>query len=59
MNTDTPRDVMWYLALALGLLGIVASFVSVPGISPHAFWLVVLGFVLMVIAPLFRGISAS
>jgi hypothetical protein len=53
-----PATATWIIALVFGLLGILAHerIFRIPGLGVDSFWLVVIGFVLLLIAPLVRGI---
>ena len=50
MNLSAPKKVTWWVALIVGVVGILANFVTIPFISDYAFWFVVVGFVLLVLA---------
>ncbi|NIM95235.1 MAG: hypothetical protein GTO18_16175 [Anaerolineales bacterium] len=56
MKLSPPKNATWVLAVLFGLLGIVAYFVDIPLASDYAFWLIVIGWVLLVIGTLFKGI---
>ena len=58
MRLTPPAQTTWLIALVLGLLGIVirTGALRLPGLGIDAFWLVVIGFVLLVIAPLAKGL---
>ena len=51
MSGDITNSLMWWVALIIGVLGIIGHFVTIPVITIYAFWLVVLGFVLFLIRP--------
>lgn len=50
MKLSAPKKVTWWVALIVGVVGILANFVTIPFLSGYAFWLVVIGFVLLVLA---------
>lgn len=50
MKLSAPKKVTWWVALIVGVVGILANFVTIPFLSEYAFWLVVIGFVLLVLA---------
>ena len=50
MKLTPPTFGVWLIALLLGGGGIAAKFGYVPVLAPHAFWLVVAGFGLLVAA---------
>lgn len=56
MNLSAPKQVTFWVAVILAVLGILAQFVTIPVLSGTAFWLVVLGFVVLMIGNLAEGI---
>lgn len=50
MQLSAPKPGTWWIALILGVLGIVATFVTIPGLTEFSFWLVVVGWVLLLLA---------
>jgi hypothetical protein len=52
MNLSAPKNTTFYVALVLGILGLLGFFVQLPFITAYAFWLVFLGFVVLVVAVL-------
>ncbi|HSJ53775.1 MAG TPA: hypothetical protein VLC52_08490 [Anaerolineae bacterium] len=56
MRLNAPRQVTWIIALILGILGILGFLVTIPVITDLAFWLVVLGLALMLLATLLEGL---
>jgi hypothetical protein len=56
MSTSAPRQITWWVALIIGLLGIVANFAVIPVLSANSFWLVTLGFVILAVATMVDGV---
>lgn len=56
MKLSTPKNITFWIAVLLALLGVVASLVTIPVLSGLAFWIVVVAFVLLVVGNLFEGI---
>jgi len=50
MRLSRPKNITWWIAVILGALGIVSHFVAIPVLSDWSFWLVVAGFILLVLA---------
>jgi hypothetical protein len=46
---------IWALAVILGVLGILASLVVIPFLSPLAFWMVAFAFVILAAATAIKG----
>lgn len=55
MNLSAPTKPVFLIALLLGVLAIVATFVAIPVASANAFWLLALAFVMLVIGNVARG----
>jgi uncharacterized membrane protein HdeD (DUF308 family) len=57
MRFSAPRQITWIIALILGVVGILANLTSIPVITPTiGFWLVVVGWALLLIASITRGL---
>jgi uncharacterized membrane protein HdeD (DUF308 family) len=57
MRFSAPRQITWIIALILGVVGILANLTSIPIITPAiGFWLVVIGWALLLIASITRGL---
>jgi len=50
MNLSAPKKITWWIATVLGVLGILGTYISIPFVSTYAFWFLVVGFVLLVLA---------
>jgi nicotinamide riboside transporter PnuC len=50
MKLSAPKTVTWWIAVVLGVLGILGNFVTLPFVSGLSFWLVAIGFVLLALA---------
>ena len=57
MKLSAPKQITWIIALVLGIVGILATLVALPIITPAiGFWLVVVGWALLLIAAVTRGL---
>ena len=57
MKLSAPKQITWIIALLLGVVGILATLVTLPVITPAlGFWLLVVGWVLLLIATITRGL---
>jgi len=56
MKLSPPKNLTFWIAVLLGVLGFLAKIVSVPILSPFSFWLVFVGFVLLVLGLLVEGL---
>lgn len=56
MKLSAPKVATWWIAILLGILGILGQAVSIPILSALAFWLVVIGLVLLALATVVKGL---
>lgn len=56
MKLSPPKKVTFWVAVVIGLIGLVAGLVPIPMVSPFAFWLVVVAFVILALANLLEGL---
>jgi hypothetical protein len=52
MRFNAPTAITWVIGLILGVLGLLGHFGTVAALSSYAFWLVVAGLAVMLVAPL-------
>ncbi len=55
MKLYAPKAMTWRIALVLGLVGILASFVNIPLLSGFAFWLVIVAYVLLILGTVLKN----
>lgn len=56
MRMSAPKNVTWWVALVLGVLGLLGSVAAIPVISGLAFWLVLIGLALLLLATVTKGL---
>jgi hypothetical protein len=56
MNLSAPKIVTWWIAVVLGVLGILSNFMSIPFVAGNAFWFVAAGFVILVLATFLKDL---
>ena len=56
MNLSAPKNITWWIAVVLGVLGILGSFMSLPLVSANAFWFVAVGFILLALATFLKDL---
>lgn len=56
MKLSAPRVITWWIAVILGVLGILLhlGLFTVSALTPYIFWMVALAFVILAIATLIR-----
>ena len=55
MKLSAPKQIVWIISLILGVLGIIGKFVAIAVVSANAFWLVTVGFVLLILGTFLKG----
>ena len=56
MHLSPPKNITWWIALVLGLIGLLGYLGNVAGLSAYAFWFVLAGLVLMLVATRTRNL---
>ncbi|MDD5467079.1 MAG: hypothetical protein PHS96_04675 [Anaerolineales bacterium] len=56
MKLSAPKQVTFWIAVIVGVLGILAGLITIPGLSGFAFWLVVIGFIILAFGNLMEGL---
>lgn len=56
MKLSAPKNLTWWIAVVLGVLGFLGNFVTIPVISSLSFWLLFLGFALLAVATFVEGL---
>ena len=50
MNMNPPTKTVWYIAAALGVVGLISYLFTIPVLTSLAFWLVLIGLILLLLA---------
>lgn len=50
MQLSAPKQITWWVALALTVIGLIAQLVTIPVLSGLAFWIVLVAAVLLLVA---------
>jgi hypothetical protein len=53
MRLSAPKNITWWIAIALGVVGFLGTFMALGSIS---FWLLFLGFALLAVATMVEGL---
>ena len=56
MKLTPPKKITFWIAVVLGVLGLLGNLTTIPVVSPYAFWFVFVGFALLVVALLVKGL---
>ncbi len=55
MRLTPPTKNVFWISVVFAVVGLVATFVSIPVLSGIAFWLVVVGYVLLFLSVALKG----
>ncbi len=56
MKFSAPKQITWWIAVVIGVVGVLAHFITIPVLSAYSFWLVVIGFALLAVATVVDGL---
>jgi len=56
MKLSAPKNVTFLVAVVLAVLGVLGALVSIPLVSANGFLFVVVGFVLLALGTLLKGL---
>ncbi len=55
MNLSAPKQITFWIAVVVAVVGVIASLVTIPVLSGFAFWLVVIAFLILAAGNLIEG----
>jgi hypothetical protein len=55
MKLNAPTQIVWVIALILGILGILGTLTDIPIVTEYNFWFVVIAWLLLIIATVAKG----
>ena len=47
MKLKAPKQITFWVAVVVALIGVIVSFVAIPFLSNHQHWIIALGFVIL------------
>jgi hypothetical protein len=56
MKLSAPKNITWWIAVVVGVLGFIGNFVAIPVIGGLSFWLLFIGFALLAVATIIKGL---
>jgi hypothetical protein len=56
MKLSPPKNITWFVALALVVLALLGFTKTIAPLTPYAFWLAIIAAALMLIATIVRGL---
>jgi heme/copper-type cytochrome/quinol oxidase subunit 1 len=56
MRLNPPKKITFWISVLLGVLALVGAIVNIPFLSAYAFWVLFIGFLLLVLSLLIKGL---
>ena len=56
INLSAPKNITFWIAVVVAVVGFIANFVTIPVLSGLSFWLVIVGFVILALGNLLQGL---
>ena len=56
MKLSAPKNLTWWIAVILGVLGLLGNFMTLPVVGGMSFWLLFLGFAILALATAMEGL---
>jgi hypothetical protein len=56
MRLSAPKQTTWWIAVIVGVIGLLGLFTVLPLVGGNAIWLVAFGFVLLALATYLKGL---
>ena len=53
---NAPKKVTFWIAVIIAIVGVISALVVIPILSPIAFWIVVVAFVVLMFGNLIKGL---
>lgn len=56
MRLNAPKKLTWWISLVLAVIALIAELVVIPGLSVINFWVLLVGFVLIILSTSLKGL---
>jgi len=56
MNLSPPTTAVFAISLILAVLAVISTFAAIPVITPNAFWVAIIAYVILAVGNVFRGV---
>jgi threonine/homoserine/homoserine lactone efflux protein len=56
MNLSEPKQITFWIAVVVAVIGVLAQLITIPVLSGLAFWLVVIAFIILAAGNLMEGL---
>ena len=56
IRLSAPTQIIFLISLALAVFALIAYLVRIPNVSPHAFWIAIIAYVVLAVGCALRGV---
>ena len=56
VRLSAPKQVTFLVSLVVAILALIAFLVRIPNVSPHAFWIAIIAYVVLAVGCAFKGV---
>jgi hypothetical protein len=56
VRLSAPKEFTFLVSLAIAIFAIIAFLVKIPNVSPHAFWIAIIAYVVLAVGCAFKGV---
>jgi hypothetical protein len=56
MNLSPPTTAVFIISVIVAVLAVIGTFVAIPVISAHAFWVAIIAYIILAVGNVFRGV---
>ena len=55
MRLNAPTKNFWWISVILAVIGVLGYFVAIPFVTANVFWFVTIGFVVLALSTVLKG----
>ena len=55
MNLSAPTQLVFLFSVVLAILAVVATFIAIPTVSPNAFWVAIIAYLVLLAGNVLKG----
>jgi hypothetical protein len=53
---NAPTQILFFVSLAVAVFALVARFAFIPNVSPHAFWIGIIAYIVLALGCVMKGL---
>jgi len=56
MSLSAPKQITWWVAVVLAVIGLLAQLITIPALSGIAFWILLVAFIILALGTFLEGL---